>query len=169
MGLLLSACQPAGERGETRLIWVCFFFCFSASQSASVQWDLLLLLFSVSRVQLFATPWTVACQPPLSMGFSRQEYWGGLPFPFPQELPDSGIKPVSPAWQADSLPLTHLRNQWGWGKLKPDPSPKGLQFLQFSSHSCKAACFQSRQRRGQEAPGPALADCHLCFQGHHPE
>ena len=52
---------------------------------------------SLSRVRLFATPWTVAYQAPLSMGFSRQEYWSGLPFPSPGDLPDPGIKPGSPA------------------------------------------------------------------------
>ena len=51
---------------------------------------------SLSRVQLFATPWTSACQAPLSMGFSRQEYWSGFPFPPPGDLPDPGIKPTSP-------------------------------------------------------------------------
>ena len=51
-----------------------------------------------------ATPWTVARQAPLSMGFSRQEYWNGLPFPSPENLSDPGIKPRSPALQADSLP-----------------------------------------------------------------
>ena len=50
------------------------------------------------------TPWTVAHQAPLSMGFSRQEYWSGLPFPSPGDLPDPGIEPRSPALQADSLP-----------------------------------------------------------------
>ena len=50
-----------------------------------------------------ATPWTVARQVSLSMGFSRQEYWSGLPFPSPGDLPDTGIKPGSPALQADSL------------------------------------------------------------------
>ena len=50
----------------------------------------------LSPVQLFATPWTVACQAPLSMGFSRQEYWSGLLFP-PGDLPHLGVKPVSPA------------------------------------------------------------------------
>ena len=54
-----------------------------------------------------ATPWTVARQAPLSMGFPRQEYWSGLPSPSPGDLPDSGIKLASPAWQADSLPLSH--------------------------------------------------------------
>ena len=54
----------------------------------------------LSHVQLFPIPWTVACQAPLSMGFSRQEYWNGLPLPPPGDLPDPGIKrssPVSPA------------------------------------------------------------------------
>ena len=51
---------------------------------------------SLSHVQLFATPWTVACQVPLSMEFSRQEYWNGLPFPPPGDLPKPGNKPSSP-------------------------------------------------------------------------
>ena len=58
---------------------------------------------SLSRVRLFVTLWTVAHQTPLSMGFSRQEYWSGLPFPSPGDLPDPGIKPRSPALQADAL------------------------------------------------------------------
>ena len=58
----------------------------------------------LSHVQLFVQPWTVACQAPLSMGFSRQEYWNGLPCPPPGDLPDPGIQPRSPALQADSLP-----------------------------------------------------------------
>ena len=58
---------------------------------------------SLSHVQLFTTPWTVACQAPLSMEFSRQEYWSGLPFPSPEDLPDTGIEPRSPALQPDSL------------------------------------------------------------------
>ena len=53
------------------------------------------------------TPWTVVCQAPLSMGFSRQEYWSGLPFPSPGDLPDPGIEPGSPSLQEDSL-LTNL-------------------------------------------------------------
>ena len=51
----------------------------------------------LNHVRLFVTPWTVAYQAPPSMGFSRQEYWSGLPFPFPGDLPDPGIKPGSPA------------------------------------------------------------------------
>ena len=57
----------------------------------------------LSHVQLFATPWTIAHQAPLSMGFSRQEYWSGLPFPYPGDLPNPGIEPRSPALQADAL------------------------------------------------------------------
>ena len=51
---------------------------------------------SLSRVRLFATPWTVAYQASLSMGFSRQEYWSGLPFPSPGDLPNPGTEPLSP-------------------------------------------------------------------------
>ena len=58
----------------------------------------------LSRVQLFAIPRTVVYQVSLSMGFSRQEYWSGLPFPSPGDLPDPGIEPRSPALQADALP-----------------------------------------------------------------
>ena len=54
---------------------------------------------------VFATPWTAARQSPLSVGFSRQEYWSGLPFPSPGDLPCPGTEPGSPALQADSLPL----------------------------------------------------------------
>ena len=56
-----------------------------------------------SRVHLSVTPWTVARQAPLSVGFSRQGYWSGLPFPPPGDLPTLGIKPASPALQVDSL------------------------------------------------------------------
>ena len=70
---------------------------------------------SLGHVWLFVTPWTVAHQGPLSMGFSRQEYWNGLPCPLPGDLPNPGIKPLSPAWQADSLPLSHLgRHFYGY-------------------------------------------------------
>ena len=61
------------------------------------EWKLL------SRVQLFVTPWTIACLAPLSMEFSRQEYWSGLPFPSPGDLPDPGIKPGFPVLQAEDM------------------------------------------------------------------
>ena len=63
-----------------------------------------------SRVRLFETPMDLAQQAPLSMGFPRPEYWSGLPFPPPGDLPNPGIEPMSPALQTDSLPLSHLEN-----------------------------------------------------------
>ena len=72
------------------------------------------MLNCFSHVQLFVTPWTMAHHSPLSMGFSRQEYWSGLPCLPPGDHPDPGIELVSlvaPALQVDSLPLSHRRNQ----------------------------------------------------------
>ena len=66
-------------------------------ESKKAKWFLKEGRLSLSCVQLFATPWIVAHQTPLSMGFSRQEYWSGLPFPFSGDLPDPGIEPESPA------------------------------------------------------------------------
>ena len=67
---------------------------------------------SLSSVQLFVTLWTVAYQAPPAMGFSRQKYWSGLPFPSPGDLPNPGIKPRSPALQADDLPSELPGKQW---------------------------------------------------------
>ena len=80
----------------------------------------LVLVKSLSRVRLFATPWMVAYQAPLSMGFSKQEYWSGLPFPSPGDLPDPGIEPGSPSFQADAV------------TSEPPGKPNSLAFsLQF--------------------------------------
>ena len=75
---------------------------------------------SLSHVQLFATPWTVTHQAYLSMEFSRQEYWSGLAFPSLGDLPDPGIKPGSPALQADTLPSEPSGNHQypHWGQVK---------------------------------------------------
>ena len=84
-----------------------FFHQSPSSMSLSV-----CVLSRFSRVQLFATPWTVAHQAPLSVGFPRQEYWSGYPCPLPGDVPDPGIEltvPEAPALQADSLQLSH----WG--------------------------------------------------------
>ena len=72
-------------------------FWLQGAQSIKELWS------SLSRVRLFATPWTVAYQAPLSVGFSRQEYWSGLPFPSPGDLPNPGIEPRSPALHAKSM------------------------------------------------------------------
>ena len=70
----------------------------------------MVVVWSLRHIRLFATPWMVVYLAPQFMGFSRQEYWSGLPFPPLGVLPDPGIEPVSTAWQADSLTLSHLRN-----------------------------------------------------------
>ena len=74
------------------------------TSSLAIQFSSVQLL---SCVRLFATLWNVAHQAPLSMGFSRQEHWSGLPCCPPGDLPDPGIEPVSPALQVDSSPLSH--------------------------------------------------------------
>ena len=83
---------------DSRLLttWLLFLTSHTHVQMCSV----------LSQVRLFAILWTVACQAPLSMEFSRQEYWSGLPFPTPGTLPDPGIKlksPASPELQVDSF------------------------------------------------------------------
>ena len=77
-----------------------FFMCFpllslSELRFFSLEYPLCRRVCPFSHVRLFATPWTVTCQAPLSMGFSRQEYWSGLPCPPPGNLPNPGIEPTS--------------------------------------------------------------------------
>ena len=86
------------------MVYMFSLIAYNMINSLSV--TLVLSVQLLSHVQLFATLWTVAPQSPLSMGFPRQEYWSGLPFPSPGNHPDPGIKlmsPESPALQADSL------------------------------------------------------------------
>ena len=80
---------------------------------------------SLSHVWLFATLWTVAYQSPPSMGFSRQEYWSGLLFPSPGDLPNSGIEPRSPALQADTLPSELPGKPKSWLTWKDPDAGKG--------------------------------------------
>ena len=91
---------------------------------------------SLSHVRLFATPWVVTYQAPWSMGFSRQEYWSGLPFPSPGDLPNPGIEPGSPALQTDALPSKPLGKPHFYFKQKLNLSQfKGLwvHSVQFTS------------------------------------
>ena len=95
---------------------------------------------SQSHVQLFATPWTGqigGCQSPLSMGFSRQEYWSGLLFLSPEDLPDPGTEPGSPAMQADSL----LSDAPRWGAKPPRSS-----FSYHKAPSCSRIFGMNLQR-----------------------
>ena len=80
----------------------------------------LCVCYLLSRVRLFVTPWTVAHQAPLSMEFSRQEYWSGLPFLSPGDLPNPGIRPWSPVLQGDSLPS------------EPPGKPSSVLLMHFS-------------------------------------
>ena len=80
---------------------------------------------SLSCVQLFVTPWTVAHQAPLSVGFSRHEYYSGLPCPSPGDLPNPGIEPRSPTLQVDSLPTEPPGN----------PTNNGMDSYPFSRGS----------------------------------
>ena len=115
----------------------------------------LLLSFRRQAVsEAFATPWTVARQAALSMGFSRQAYWSGLPFPSPGDLPDPGIEPKSPTWQADSLPLNHQGSpSWALGRdknsawLKVWPGPS-----EMSSQPSKPPAQKESARLGGLAP-----------------
>ena len=80
------------------------------------------------------TPWTIACLASLSLRFSRQKYWSGLPFPSPGNLPDPGIKPRSPALQADSLPteLQEKRSRIMQSPLPPSSSDSNFTFCQIT-------------------------------------
>ena len=115
------------------------------------------LVQSLSRVQFFVTPWTVAKQALLSMGFSRREYWSMLPFPSPGDLPNPGIEPGSPSLQADVLPsepqgspifqnvvsivsclfiqFMRFSQQVYWGGL-PFPPPVDHVLPEFSTMTC---------------------------------
>ena len=99
----------------------------------------------LSHVLLFVTPWTVACEAPLSMAYFQREYWTGLPFPPLGDLPNPGIKPASPAslaLQADSLPLSHqgIPHVFNIFFKKPFPAPRLWKYLPtLSSRSC--LCF----------------------------
>ena len=79
----------------------------SQLETSEFCWFISVCTLSHSVVSDSVTPWTMALQAPLSVGFSKQEHWSGLPFPPPGDLPDPGIEPGSPALQADSL-LTEL-------------------------------------------------------------
>ena len=88
-------------------VWWYIYITHMTVKSESVSFAQVTLSF----VQLFVIPWTVACQDPLSMGFPRKEHWRGLPFRSPRDLPNPGIKIRSPALQVDSLLTDPLRNR----------------------------------------------------------
>ena len=93
---------------------------------------------SLSRVRLFVTPWTVAYQAPLSTGFSRQEYWSGLPFPSPGDLPDPGIKP--------GLVISILSAK---SNCKVVDKHQGILGLYLTSGTAMSNCFSTLFLMGQ--------------------
>ena len=102
--------EKAQRNSDVKGPWlVCFFILlfFSFSLFFKVYVLCCPLLIHFSHVWIFVTLWAAAHQAPLSIEFSQQEYWSGLPCPPPGDLPDLGIKPASPALQMDSLPLSH--------------------------------------------------------------
>ena len=112
---------------------------------------------SLSHARHFAIPWTVFYQASLSMGFSRQEYWSGLPFPSPGDLPHPGIEPRSPALQADTLPseppVQLIKHFAIYLKLRQHYKSTILQYIFLS------ACFYS------EHPTGHFLLTKLCMQG----
>jgi len=100
----------------------------------------------LSHVRFFATPCTVACQAPPSMGFSRQEYWSGLPFPSPGDLPNPGIKPRSPTLQADYLPSEPSGKPIIINKLYYFKSDYFETFLKLHFHFIYLKCNRGSQK-----------------------
>ena len=130
-------------------IFLALFFCFwiALSEDAGV-----CVCESLSCVRHFATPWTVAFQVPLSMEFSRQEYWSGLPFPSPGDLLGPGIKPrspVSPALQADSLPPALTGSPWAkvLGQAKKELSSDPKNTLNGAGDRLDLSCIIWKQIR----------------------
>ena len=94
----------------------------------------------LSRVRLLATPWTAAYEAPSSMEFSRQEYWSGLPFPSPGDLPNPGIEPGSPASQADTLPSEPYVSLLDLQKDQGSPRTSKVQDCQISLPWSQEGC-----------------------------
>ena len=114
---------------------------------------------SLSRVQLFATLWTAACQVPLSMEFPRQEYWSRLPFPPPEDLPDPGIEPTSPALAGRFFTTEPA------GKPSLKPAEKPLLLSKTKSYKSLGSCFPlSNLCSSSSAEWPGLASRSCCQQ-----
>ena len=122
------------------------------------------IVWSLSRVWLFANLWTIVCRGPLSMGFPRQKYWSGLTFPSPGDLPNTGIEPASPALQADSLPLSHLGSS-----IPMADSCWALTKKNNKKKLCKAIILQLKKKKKLVGPchrgWKALALWSLSSQG----
>ena len=117
---------------------------------------------SPSRVRLFVTLRTIACQAPLSMGFSRQEHWSGLPFPPPGHLPDPRMEPHGLHWQAGSLPLSHLshHNRYYWNQITNEmmwSEGRRLDFWELLGFPRASPVNPSLRLRGPSTSSPTSA------------
>ena len=123
-----------------------------------------------SHVQFFVTPWTVACQAPLSMGFSRQEYWRGLPFPTPGDLPNPGIETTSPEFPA--LAGGFFTTSATWEAQFYESSLLSLLYIHMLSHSNYLWYHGLQPIRllyPGNFPGKNIgAGCHFLLQGNLP-
>ena len=115
----------------------------------------------LSRVRLFVTPWTVARQASLTMGFSRQEYWSGLPCPLPGDLPSLGIEPESFALQVDILLLSHLGSPKQ--KIPPRQSNGGLCAQVRKQPLCFRVSQSSLTTKTSCHSASCLCCCCFCF------
>ena len=118
------------DRLDGRGVWESGYMCMYGRVPLLSAWNCyslvnttLLISYVLSRVWLFATPWTVPCQAPLSMEFSRQEYWSGLPFPTLEDLHNPGIKPTSPVSPTSLCITGRFFTQWTIGE-----APNQLHF-----------------------------------------
>ena len=123
---------------------------------------LMCMLSCFIRVRLFVTPWTVANQAPLSMGFSRQEYWSGLPFPSPGNLSDSGIEPASP----EAPSLREINNLiWGFSGGTSGKEP-ACQSRRHERHGFDHWVGKIPWRRAWQSTPVFLAGYSPSLQGH---
>ena len=118
-----------------------------------------------SCVQLFATLWTVAHQAPLSMGFSRQEYWSGFSYPPPGDLPDPGIEPASPALQARILYRGATREAQRWVYVIQLRTVSKCKILAHIHTHIHAQCFQTLCRIKSHIPGILFSVTQKCSSG----
>ena len=123
---------------------------------------------SFSHVWIFATPWIVAYQAPPSMGFFRQEYWSGLPFPSPRDLPNPGIEPKSPALEADTLTSEPPAMQETWVQsLSPEDQMlkecSNYRTIALISHASKVT-LKILQARLQQYVNRELPDVQAGFR-----
>ena len=125
-------------------------------------WMCACVLSHFSRVWFYVTPWTVALRAPLSMGFSRQEYWSGLPYPLSGDLPNPGIQPVSsasPALRVESPPLSHRGSPKLVDAVLYLVAQSRLTLLPYGLQPARLLCPWGFCRQKY------WSGCHACLQG----